>query len=179
VTYSIENPNGGLLQDFTAYTNAITNTTTCSYTMQTVKSGYLGSSYTTASYVSLNQTIIMVTNLSTLTIYNNRLQGSPYWELYEGTGPNNYAPAQFAYVLPGQVATMTLQNNELSYFAYAITTNGGTNFLVVPLTLAGTNAYQTIWTGSYNGREMPRRQAIRIRASTRSRARPPIPQPAP
>ena len=151
VMYSIENPNGGLLQDFTAYTNAITNTTTCSYTMQTVKSGYLGSSYTTASYVSLNQTIIMVTNLSTLTIYNNRLQGSPYWELYEGTGPNNYAPAQFAYVLPGQVATMTLQNNELSYFAYAITTNGGTNFLVVPLTLAGTNAYQTIWTGSYNG----------------------------
>jgi hypothetical protein len=152
ITYSITDQNGNLVQDTTNYSGPISNTNTAGYTFQVFKAGYTPSIFTLATYVSMTPTLLMVTNLSTLTIYTSQQAGSPWWQIYAGNSPNNLSTAMtYAYTMPGQTASLSLVNAPYTYYSCYITTNGGTNALVIPLTMVQNNTSAVIWSASYNG----------------------------
>ena len=152
IAYSVSDQNGGAIQSNVPYTNAIVNTGSYSYTFQVSKNGYSPSPFTVVSYVSLKQTILTVTNLSSLTIYADQQTGSPWWQIFAGNAPNNLASAiTFAYTLPGQIASIALVDSPYSYYSCYISTNGGTNALIIPLTLIQDSDTASVWTASYNG----------------------------
>lgn len=152
ITYDVSDQNGNPLQYGVAYTNSIVNTGSYSYTFQEQKTGYSPSTYVVVSYTTLPQTVLMVTNLSALTIYNNAQMGTPWWQIHAGNDPNNLsAVITYADTLPGHTAAISLTGGAYLYYSYAISTNGGTNLLLVPLTLIGSSGSQNTWTAVYNG----------------------------